>query len=224
MGAKLVKPDPPADNKATDVAKIALDGFNTEADHFFQSMRLGDASNYSLGYKICDGKLTDQEFHIHVQDVFGQKSDDIKKAVKAIFSGDWEAVTNAAIDEIIPFLGDTPTTTDLALNETWGKSYLLWENESLTNTSIFIRKTNCKSIGTAKEDVQHTLLACVCRGVVDYADVDPQVLLYEVNKTLKAGGASTGAIAEVFKSVQDQMKFAAQMAQTKRMLESGVKF
>ena len=63
----------------------------------------------------------------------------------------------------------------------------------------------------------------MCRGVVDYADVDPQVLLYEVNKSLKAGGATTGQMAEVFKSVQDQMKFAAQMAQTKRMLDSGVK-
>ena len=120
MGAKASKPDPPADNPAYEATKLALDGFNLEAEHFFQSMRLGDATNYSLGYKICENKLTDQEFHIHVQVAFNQKSDDIKKAVKGLFSGDWEAVTNAAIDEILPFLGGgPPAPADTAVNETW---------------------------------------------------------------------------------------------------------
>ena len=223
MGATQAKPVPPSGNEAGQTAKLLVDGMELEADHFFQSMRLGDASNYSLGYKICDGKLTDQEFKIHVQSVFNGTSDNIKTAVKGIFSGDWEGVTEIAVDEILPFLsGEPPKPTDTAMTEVWGKSYLIWEYGTLTNTSIYLKKTNCASIGTTTEDKTQTLLACVCRGAVDFADVDPQVLLYEVTKNLTLAGKSTDEIENVFEKVEAQLNFAVRMSELKRALEAGM--
>jgi len=223
MGAEQAKPADPDNNEALQTSKMLVAGMETEAEHFFQSMRLGDASIYSLGYKICDGKLTDQEFKIHVQTQFNQTSDDIKNAAKSIFSGDWEAVTELAIDEILPFLsGSPPKPSDSAMTDVWGKSYLVWEYGTLVNTSIYLKKTNCSSIGTTTTNAQQTLLACACRGAVDFADVDPQVLLYEVTKNLTRGGKATDEIENVFAKVEAQLNFAVRMSSLKRKLEAGL--
>ena len=223
MGENQSKPSDPAGNEALQTSKMLVAGMETEAEHFFQSMRLGDASIYSLGYKICDGKLTDQEFKIHVQTDFAQTTDKIKAGVKSIFSGDWEAVTELAVDEILPFLsGEPPKAASSAMTEIWGKSYLVWEYGTLVNTSIYLKKTNCSSIGTTTENKQQTLLACACRGAVDFADVDPQVLLYEVTKNLTMAGTSTDEIGNVFEKVEAQLNFAVRMSSLKRKLEAGL--
>jgi len=242
MGSHASKPDPPAENPAANASKLALEGFNVEAEHFFQSMRLGDATNYSLGYKLCEDKLTDQEFHIHVQTEFNQPAAAISEAVDGIFSGDWKKVTKLAVNEIVPFLtGEKPKAADKAETRTWGKAYLIWENGSLLCTAIYIKKTNAISIGSAVTDMDTTLLACVCRGVVDYAAIDPQVLVYEVNKAValakaqKAVAKAAGGTdfvddtdpedtdpAAIFREIEAQMVVASKMSQVKRGLEAGL--
>ena len=74
MGNKVAKPEPPAETEAAQNTNLMVEQLEIEAEHFFQSVRLGDANNYSLGYKICDGVLTDQEFHIHVQSELTQRT------------------------------------------------------------------------------------------------------------------------------------------------------
>ena len=223
MGANVVKPVAPEESAAKQNTKLMVEGLEIEAEHFFQSVRLGDANNYSLGYKICDGILTDQEFKIHVQSTFDSTRQEIKDGVKSIFSGDWEAVTELAVDALLPFLsGVPPLPASEAMTDIWGKSYLTWEDGTLINTSIYVKKTNASSLGTTTSDAEQTLLACICRGAVDFAAVDPQVLLYEVTKNMRKSGRPNEEIESVFERIEAQMGFAARMVELKRNLEAGL--
>ena len=223
MGNNAVKPEPPADTKAAQNTNLMVEQLGIEAEHFFQSVRLGDANKYSLGYKICDNVLTDQEFHIHVQSEFNQSSEKLKAGVKSIFSGDWEAVTELAVDVLLPFLsGAPPKPEDQAMTDIWAKSYLTWEDGTLMNTSIYVKKTNASSVGTLTESTQQTLLACVCRGAVDFANVDPQVLLYEVRMNMRKAGRPTSEIENIFQQIEEQMGFAVRKVELKRKMEAGL--
>jgi len=224
MGNKVAKPEPdPEDTKAAQNTNLMVEGLGIEAEHFFQSVRLGDANNYNLGYKICDGVLTDQEFHVHVQTDFNQTSTTLKGGVKSIFSGDWEAVTEVAVDVLLPFLtGDPPKPEDKAMTDIWAKSYLTWEDGTLINTSIYVKKTNASSVGTLTGSTMQTLLACVCRGAVDFAHIDPQVLLYEVRMNMRKAGRPASEIMNVFNQIEEQMGFALRMVELKRKMEAGL--
>ena len=224
MGSNVAKPEPdPADTKAAQNTNLMVEQLGIEAEHFFQSVRLGDANNYSLGYKICDNILTDQEFHIHVQSDFNQTSQQLKDGVKSIFAGDWEAVTELAVDVLLPFLsGAPPKPEDKAMTDIWAKSYLTWEDGTLMNTSIYLKKTNASSVGTLTGNATQTLLACVCRGAVDFANIDPQVLLYEVRMNMRKAGRPTSEIENIFNQIEEQMGFAVRMVELKRKMEAGL--
>ena len=224
MGNKVAKPEPdPTDTKAAQNTNLAVEQLGIEAEHFFQSVRLGDANNYNLGYKICDGVLTDQEFHIHVQSDFNQSSEDLKKGVESIFAGDWKAVTELAVDVLLPFLSDAPPKPeDKAMTDIWAKSYLTWEDGTLVNTAIYVKKTNASSLGTTVGNATQTLLACICRGAVDFADIDPQVLLYEVRVNMRKAGRPISEIETVFQQIEEQMGFAVRMVELKRKMEAGL--
>ena len=224
MGNKVAKPAAdPTDTKAVQSTDFAVEQLGIEAEHFFQSVRLGDANNFSLGYKICDNVLTAQEFHVHVQTDFNQSSETLKNGVKSIFSGDWEAVTELAVNVLLPFLsGEPPKPENKAMTDTWAKSYLTWEDGTLVNTSIYVKKTNVSSLGTVTGSTEQTLLACVCRGAVDFAHVDPQVLLYEVRMNMRKAGRPTSEIENVFQEIEQQMGFAVRMVVLKRKMEAGL--
>ncbi|KAL2610159.1 hypothetical protein R1flu_028732 [Riccia fluitans] len=220
MGAKLAKPNPPADNLAKANADLAMDAMKMSANNFFAQIRLGTASEDSLGYTLTDQKLTDQEMQLIVQTKDNVMSDDIDSAIDSIFSGDWKSVAKFAAKEIIGFLGGgTPTPAEEAVNKEWHQSYLSWEYNTLLQYSTFILKTNAKSTGTLTEDTETTLMACICRGIVDYRSIDPEAIGFQLNKT------TTDLTEEQFnalmKDVMSELENSAKISNLKRQLLAG---
>ncbi|KAL2610158.1 hypothetical protein R1flu_028731 [Riccia fluitans] len=215
MGAKVAKPNPAADNKAKADADLAMKALNKSAENFLAEVRLGTASATTLGYKLIDQKLESQEIQVVVQTQENVVSDDINDAIDSVFSGDWKSVVKFAAKEIISFLGgETPKPAEEAVNKEWAKSYLMWESNALVQYSIYLKKTNAKSIGTTQADTESTLLVCICRGIVDYEWIDPETIVYELSKTQP--DMTPKEFQEMIDNVYNELLMAAQMIAVKR--------
>ncbi|KAL3675725.1 hypothetical protein R1sor_025673 [Riccia sorocarpa] len=223
MGAKAAKPNPPSDNKAKAIADLAMDGLTLAASDFLSQVRLGTAGLNNLGYKLTDQKLTNQEIQIMVKTQDNVEPDDINAAIDSCFSGDWKGVTKFAAKEIIQFLGgQPPSPAEEAVNATFSKSYIVWEFNSLVQYSLYMKKTNASSVGTLTADTQITVLACICRGVVDYDGIDPQLILYEVCQTQPDLLNDADKFQKLMEAVSNELKASATMSAIKRQLNAGV--
>ena len=85
------------------------------------------------------------------------------------------------------------------------KSYLIWEFNSLVQYSCYVKKTSSASVGTLAENTQYNMVACVAKGVVDYAFVDPQVIVYCVAQNMAILNPKFGA-AEFKQLMSDTSK------------------
>lgn len=224
MGAKVAKPNPPSTNEAKADADLAMQGMEASAENFLQTVRLGTSTLYNLGYELTDQKMTNQEVHMVVQTTANSPRDDIEEGINAIFSGDWKTVTKIAADSLASFFGgDAPQPSESAVNDTFSKSFLIWENNNVVQYSIFVRRTNAKSVGTLLEDSQATMEAVICKGNIDYNKIDPQTVISVMSEAKgDDGNPLTEAQKEqIFEEVQKELEMAAQLATFKKQLEAG---
>jgi hypothetical protein len=178
MGAKQAKPVTPPDNPAKADADLALQGMQKAAENFLNTIRLGEASGQTLGYPLTDQRLINQEIHLVVQTTNNAPKEDLEKAVTGIFSGDWKTVTAIVVDSLASFLGgDAPQPVNTAVNDEFSKSFLVYENANVVQYSIYVKRTNAKSVGTLLADSQATMISVICRGNIAYPKVDPQTIL-----------------------------------------------
>ncbi|GIL54836.1 hypothetical protein Vafri_10530 [Volvox africanus] len=217
MGNSIVKPAPgPNDTQAAVNAEMAQKVMHGSAENFFKDVRMGEPTLNSLGYKLAGMKLTDQEYQVICHTSQNVTSDDIKTAVDSLFSKDWKSVVDAAVNEIVMFLNGAPT--DNADIQEWSKSYLLWENASLVQYSVYILKTSSTSMGTVAASTYLTKLACICRGLVAYEAMHPQTIVYELRKSHP--NMTNPQFTDFMKSISDELKLAAGLTQTMLMLTS----
>ncbi len=221
MGAKQATPQHFKENDAKLDADIALEAMRASAEGFLKSVRCGDSNSHSLGYKLTDGKLTDQEVKLVVKTATNAEAGDIDKAINSVFSGDWKSVIKLATNEIIHFVsGKVPKPKNEAVNEEWSKSYLVWEFNSLIEYSVFMKKTNAASVGTALGNLDYTFMCAICRGVVAYESVDPQVIIYEVCKNQPK--LKPKDFEKMMEDIEKSLELAARLSLFKKQLTSGV--
>lgn len=225
MGAKIAHPTPPSDNAAKAESDLALSGMKAAASEYLSTIRLGEASEFTLGYDLTDQKLTSQEVHLVVKTKDNATNDDIKKGIEGIFSHDWEKVVELAANSLAQFFGgEDPTTQTEAVNDEFSKSYLIWEDDNIVQYSFYVKRTNAKSMGTVQEDKQQTLQCCLCKGNVAYDKIDPQTVVGTIVGGLGEKVAE-GEVKDVVKDALDKvvthLKLAAEVAQFKKQLEAG---
>lgn len=219
MGSSVAKPTNPKDTQAKANADFATDAMTKTADSFLKSVRLGQPTSLTLGYKLTDGRLVNQMFKILATSSMNETSDTIKKGIHDIFGKDWEALAEVAADALVSFFsGGIPA--DSAVNETVSLSYLIWENESVVQYSCYCYKTNSKSVGLLTQDAAMCTLVVVCKGLVDYATVDPQNIVYEVKKTNP--DMKNADFQQLMTDVKNSLQLAAELSKFKKSLEAGV--
>ncbi|XP_066911074.1 uncharacterized protein [Clytia hemisphaerica] len=176
----VVQPHTSGDNTAKQVVDQQIKGLKAIVTVLFDSIRLGQATDNNLGYKLCGNKMIVQETNMF-ESKEGATSDNIQKALKSIFKGDWEQLASVAINEVIGFINQKPS--DSAEADIFSKSYLNWESDSLIQNTVYIQKAKWVSEGTLAKDATSILLVGLAKGIVDYATVDPQIFMYEIRKS-----------------------------------------
>lgn len=219
MGQKISHPDPADDNEAKATADQVFKLMDDSANNFFSSVRLAEPTDLTLGYPLTDMRLIAQEQHILVQSETNVTSDLIKNTINDIFSGNWQGVVEDVVPTVLNFLtGDVPKPADTAVNDEFSTSFLKFENSNVVQYSIYIKRTNAKSMGTLTQSAVSTLLSVICKGIVDYGKIDPQAVL----ETMLASGMPSSQIDDAITDLKEQIKKLAKINFMKREIESGV--
>jgi len=240
MGQKLAKPDPPSDNVAKAEAELQMEGMTLAAQNFLNVIRLGTASDENLGYTLVGRKLIAQEIEMIGIEANNATAETIDEAIDAIFSGDWKAVTKIAAGALIQFLNceltycfvsvmiyqsffsAAPTPTDQASLSEFKSSYLVYEFGTIMQYSVFIKKTISKSVGTLTENSEYASLVCLAKGIVDYAEVDPQLILFKVSESMASTGQDSSKFLTMMKTIAEELKAAAELTEIKKSLSAGL--
>jgi len=143
---------------------------------------------------------------------------DITKAVDSLFSGDWEGLAELCAGELSQFL--TGAASDTATYKKFEKGYLKYEFGSLVQYSVMVIKSNTQSTGMVSKDTQAILQTVVCKGLIDYAFVDPQVIIYNLQESQPT--ITQAQLSELLDNIQSSMRFAAKLSQFKKELDGGV--
>lgn len=220
MGAIITKPDPPEENKAKATNDAVMAGFEDGAQLFLADCRLAaqDGTAGTLGYKIVGDKLQDAETNLMLQTQLNCSNGDITKAVDSLFSGDWEGLAELCAGELSQFL--TGAASDTATYKKFEKGYLKYEFGSLVQYSVMVIKSNTQSTGMVSKDTQAILQTVVCKGLIDYAFVDPQVIIYNLQESQPT--ITQAQLSELLDNIQSSMRFAAKLSQFKKELDGGV--
>lgn len=177
----IVQPHTPDDNTAKQVVDQQIKGLKAIVTVLFDSIRLGEATDNNLGYNLCGNRMITQETHMFNESEENVTSDYIKEAMEGIFKKDWEQVADVAINEVVEFINQKPS--DSAEADIFSKSYLNWESDSLIQNTVYIQKAKWISEGMVAKDSTSILLVGLAKGIVDYATVDPQILIHEIRRS-----------------------------------------
>lgn len=218
MGGKVAKPNPPADNEAKADNDLAMKGLEDTAERFLQDNRLGVSSGETLGYPLVDDKLIAQELKLLTQTENNVPSSSIEQTIDGIFSGDWKSVVVNIAQQLAQFFsGEVPKPADRAVYQKFQKSYLRYENSNVVQYSVLVVQTNASSTGTLTENAQACLQTAVCKGVIDYAKLDPQIFIFQLQDSQP--DLTLDEVEEIVNSIVKQLKIAAELAKVKRELE-----
>lgn len=219
MGQKVSHPNPPEENEAKATADQVFGLLQESANNFFLSVRLGEPSGNTLGYPLTDMRLFAQEHHIVVQTDSNVTPENIRKAINDIFSGNWKGVVEDVVPTVLTFLSDgAPKPHETAVNDDFSTSFLKFENCNVVQYSIYVKRTNARSMGTLSENEVSTLLTVICKGIVDYGKIDPQAVL----EAMLASGIQENQIDQAVSDLKDRIKHLTEVNQTKREIESGL--
>ena len=128
-------------------------------------------------------------------------SEDIKKSMEDIFQGDFldgfEHLVTAAVNELF---GNT-----LAGEKEFSSFRVVFANNSLLRIDFYIYKYDFSSEGL-REKIQNAFCYVVQVGVLDLKKVDPQVVLYELDKSI-----GTGNIPDAIAKIKQEVKYMEQL-------------
>ena len=219
MGAEVSTPNEPADNEAKANNDIALKGLEDTAQRFLSDCRLAVPNSETLGYALTDNKLQAQELKLLSQTTSGVLSSEIEDTIDAIFSSDWKGVVKSVSQQLAQFFSsEVPAPSEAAVYQKFQKSYLKYEFFNVVEYSILVIQTNATSTGTLTENTQACLQACVCKGLVDYAKLDPQTFLFQL--TSSNPDLTIDQIQEIIEAIAVSLKNAAELAKLKQELEN----
>ena len=128
-------------------------------------------------------------------------SADIKKSIEDIFQGEFldgfQHLVTAAVNEL---LGNT-----LAGEKEFSSFQVVFANNSLLRIDFYIYKYDFSSEGL-REKIQNAFCYVVQVGVLDLKKVDPQVVLYELDKSI-----GTGNIPDAIAKIKQEVKFMEEL-------------
>ena len=128
-------------------------------------------------------------------------SEDIKKSIEDIFQGDFvdgfEHLVTGAVNEL---LGNT-----LAGEKEFSSFQVVFANNSLLRIDFYIYKYDFSSEGL-REKIQNAFCYVVQVGVLDLKKVDPQVVLYELDKSI-----GTVNIPDAIAKIKEEVKFMEEL-------------
>lgn len=128
-------------------------------------------------------------------------SADIKKSMQDIFQGEFldgfQHLMTAAVNEL---LGNT-----LAGEKEFSSFQVVFANNSLLRIDFYIYKYDFSSEGL-REKIQNAFCYVAQVGVLDLKKVDPQVVLYELDKSI-----GTGHIPEAIATIKEEVKFMEEL-------------
>ena len=128
-------------------------------------------------------------------------SEDIKKSMEDIFQGEFldgfQHLVTAAVNEL---LGNT-----LAGEKEFSSFQVVFANNSLLRIDFYIYKYDFSSEGL-REKIQNAFCYVVQVGVLDLKKVDPQVVLYELDKSI-----GTVNIPDAIAKIKEEVKFMEEL-------------
>ena len=128
-------------------------------------------------------------------------SADIKKSMEDIFQGEFldgfQHLVTAAVNEL---LGNT-----LAGEKEFSSFQVVFANNSLLRIDFYIYKYDFSSEGL-REKIQNAFCYVVQVGVLDLKKVDPQVVLYELDKSI-----GTVNIPDAIAKIKEEVKFMEEL-------------
>ena len=128
-------------------------------------------------------------------------SEDIKKSMEDIFQGEFldgfQHLVTAAVNEL---LGNT-----LAGEKEFSSFQVVFANNSLLRIDFYIYKYDFSSEGL-REKIQNAFCYVVQVGVLDLKKVDPQVVLYELDKSI-----GTVNIPDAIAKIKQEVKYMEQL-------------
>ena len=128
-------------------------------------------------------------------------SADIKKSIEDIFQGEFldgfQHLVTAAVNEL---LGNT-----LAGEKEFSSFQVVFANNSLLRIDFYIYKYDFSSEGL-REKTQNAFCYVVQVGVLDLKKVDPQVVLYELDKSI-----GTGNIPDAIAKIKEEVKYMEEL-------------
>ena len=128
-------------------------------------------------------------------------SENIKKSMEDIFQGEFldgfQHLVTAAVNEL---LGNT-----LAGEKEFSSFQVVFANNSLLRIDFYIYKYDFSSEGL-REKIQNAFCYVVQVGVLDLKKVDPQVVLYELDKSI-----GTGNIPDAIAKIKEEVKYMEEL-------------
>ena len=128
-------------------------------------------------------------------------SEDIKKSMEDIFQGDFldgfQHLVTTAVNEL---LGNT-----LAGEKEFSSFQVVFANNSLLRIDFYIYKYDFSSEGL-REKIQNAFCYVVQVGVLDLKKVDPQVVLYELDKSI-----GTVNIPDAIAKIKEEVKYMEEL-------------
>ena len=128
-------------------------------------------------------------------------SADIKKSMEDIFQGEFldgfQHLVTAAVNEL---LGNT-----LAGEKEFSSFQVVFANNSLLRIDFYMYKYDFSSEGL-REKIQNAFCYVVQVGVLDLKKVDPQVVLYELDKSI-----GTGNIPDAIAKIKEEVKYMEEL-------------
>ena len=128
-------------------------------------------------------------------------SADIKKSMEDIFQGEFlegfQHLVTAAVNEL---LGNT-----LAGEKEFSSFQVVFANNSLLRIDFYIYKYDFSSEGL-REKIQNAFCYVVQVGVLDLKKVDPQVVLYELDKSIGSGN-----IPDAIAKIKEEVKYMEEL-------------
>ena len=219
MGAQVSTPNPPASNEAKANNDIAIKGLEETAQRFLSDCRLAVPNTETLGYALTDNKLQAQEVKLLSQTTSGVLSSEIEDTIDAIFSSEWKGVVKSVSQQLAQFFSsEVPAPSEAAVYQKFQKSYLKYEFFNVVEYSILVIQTNATSTGTLTEETQACLQACVCKGLVDYAKLDPQTFIYQL--TSSNPDLTIDELQSIIEAIGVSLKNAAELVKLKQQLEN----